>query len=163
MRQGTGKSRKMAKSINDEKGQQAKSDISIEFGKRLREVRRILKISQRDFAIILDIAGSYLSEIESGKTRPGFDFFYKISKYFKINPVYLLHGEGTVFVEEKSSLYKDIDFGPLDQDVQKLIWYLERSPMVCFAILEYFTRYLHMHYPLIEEDMKKFKQGIQKS
>jgi transcriptional regulator with XRE-family HTH domain len=147
----------MAKSVNDEKVQQTESDISIEFGKRLREVRGILKLSQKDFASILDIAGSYLSEIEAGKTRPGFSFFYKISSLFMINPAYLLHGEGTVFVEEKSRLYQDLDFGPLDQDVQKLIWYLERSPMVCFAVLEYFTRYLHMHYPLIEEDMKKFK------
>lgn len=153
----------MAKSIDDEKMPLTKSDIAVEFGKRVREVRHILNLSQKDFASILDIAGSYLSEIEAGKTRPGFSFFYKISSLFYINPAYLLHGMGDVFVEERSRLYQDIDFGPLDQDVQRLIWYLERSPMVCFAVLEYFTRYLHMHYPLIEEDMKKFKRGVKKS
>jgi DNA-binding transcriptional regulator YiaG len=50
-------------------GSQVNNDITIDFGNRLKKTRGHLHLSQKDFAARLDIAGSYLSEIEAGKTR----------------------------------------------------------------------------------------------
>ncbi|MDQ1353023.1 MAG: Helix-turn-helix protein, partial [Acidobacteriota bacterium] len=73
----------MTDNKNIEPGSKVDSDTIFDFGNRLKIARGQLHLSQRDFAAQLDIAGSYLSEIEAGKTRPGFEFFYKTSKIFK--------------------------------------------------------------------------------
>jgi DNA-binding XRE family transcriptional regulator len=42
----------------------------LELGKRVKLIRKDLRISQKDFANKINISGSYLSEIESGKSKP---------------------------------------------------------------------------------------------
>jgi len=60
-----------------------KDEISIEFGKRLKEVRKKLNnITQTEFAKQLSMAKSSLCEIEAGEVKPGFDFFYKLIHSF---------------------------------------------------------------------------------
>jgi transcriptional regulator with XRE-family HTH domain len=133
-------------------------DTAGDFSNRLRTARRQLHLSQKEFAARLEIAPSYLSEIESGKTRPGFEFFYKISKLFKISPIYLLHGEGLIFIETGKNWYQDIDFGSLNNEVQELIWHMQQSPTMTHAILEFFPRYLYNNRELIEAEIKKTKE-----
>ncbi|MCP5109012.1 MAG: helix-turn-helix domain-containing protein [bacterium] len=153
-----GKDKKITKTGNIEAGRQVKSEASVEFGKRLKEARKQLHISQKDFAARLEIAGSYLSEVEAGKTRPGFEFFYKVSKLFRINTDYLLHGQGPVFWEEESLPYRDVDFGSLNREIQNLIWYMEHSPIVQFAMLEHFSRYLYQYAEVIEKEVEKNRE-----
>ncbi len=74
------KSKKMKTKKNTETGSRARSDTILDFGNRLKRTREHLHLSQKDFAARLDIAGSYLTEIEASKTRPGFEFFYGTSK-----------------------------------------------------------------------------------
>ncbi|MDQ1355560.1 MAG: Helix-turn-helix protein, partial [Acidobacteriota bacterium] len=119
-------------------------------------------LSQRDFAAQLDIAGSYLSEIEAGKTRPGFEFFYKTSKIFKINPIYLLHGKGTIFLETEKSWYHDIDFGTMNREVQNLIWHMAKAPTLSHAMLEFFARYLYANQELIAAEMQRISDEKEK-
>ncbi|HLP45265.1 MAG TPA: helix-turn-helix transcriptional regulator [Candidatus Deferrimicrobium sp.] len=145
----------MTDNINNEPGHTAVSDIALDFANRLKIARGKLHLSQKEFAARLEVAGSYLSEIESGKTRPGFDFFYKTSKIFKINPVYLLHGEGVIFLEAEKSWYEGIDFGSLNSEVKELVWHMEKSPTVAHAILEFFSRYLYSNQDLIETEIKR--------
>jgi len=139
-------------------GSQVNNDITIDFGNRLKKTRGQLHLSQKDFAARLDIAGSYLSEIEAGKTRPGFEFFYKTSKIFKINPVYLLHGDGSVFLETENRWDHDIDFGSLNCEVQKLILHMEQAPTVGHAMLDFFARYLYDNQGLITEEIKTTRE-----
>ncbi|MCX6584874.1 MAG: helix-turn-helix domain-containing protein [Candidatus Aminicenantes bacterium] len=145
-----------------EPGSQAGSDTTLDFGNRLKIARGQLHLSQRDFAAQLDIAGSYLSEIESGKTRPGFEFFYKTSKLFKINPVYLLHGEGGVFLDTERQWYHDIDFGSLNREVHDLIWHLFNAPTVSHAMLEFFARYKYANEDFITAEIKKTREKKEK-
>ena len=53
-----------------------------------------------------------------------------------------------------SQLPEDRDFGEANERVHELIDYLERSPMVKFDMLGYFTRYLIQNRSLVEEDIK---------
>jgi DNA-binding XRE family transcriptional regulator len=45
----------------------ARWDIGTRFGQRLRELRRIHKMTQLDMAVMLGIDRSYISEVECGK------------------------------------------------------------------------------------------------
>jgi transcriptional regulator with XRE-family HTH domain len=128
---------------------------SKEFGLRLKEVRKHLKILQKDFAHRIGMKNSYLSGIENGKFKPGFDFFYKITREFRINPYYLLHNELPMFLDQLSPhRCEEKDFGEANKRVHELISYIESSPMVKFDMLGYFSRYRIQNQSLIEEDIK---------
>ena len=73
--------------------------IMIEVGKRIKRVREYLKINQKEFAAKLGITTENLSEIENGKTKPGFDFFYKADEIFNINLLYILKGKEPMMLE----------------------------------------------------------------
>ncbi|MCP5108288.1 MAG: helix-turn-helix transcriptional regulator, partial [bacterium] len=66
-------------------------------GQRIKDVRAVLRYSQRSMASDLEMSSSYLSEIESGKANPGPDFFLKLADKFDISVEYLFHGRGAMF------------------------------------------------------------------
>jgi transcriptional regulator with XRE-family HTH domain len=148
----------MTDNTSIEPGNPVNSDTTLDFGNRLKIARGQLHLSQKEFAAKLDVAGSYLSEIESGKTRPGFEFFYKTSKLFKINPVYLLHGEGSLFLDTERQWYHDIDFGSLNREIHDLIWHLVNAPTVSHAMLEFFARYKYANEDFITAEIKKTRE-----
>jgi transcriptional regulator with XRE-family HTH domain len=108
-----------------------------ELGKRVKMIRKELQISQKDFANKINISGSYLSEIEAGKSKPGYDFLFNISRICNVSLAYVLHGIGEIFT--------GIDYGPSitgkepEHDhidtLEELLWYLERSPLRSGAAL----------------------------
>jgi len=72
----------------------------IAFGQGLKDIRKNLDIQQKDFAEKLRISGSFLSEVEKGKAKPGYDFIKNLIVKFDINPLYLFTGEGPTFTRE---------------------------------------------------------------
>ena len=135
-----------------------KENLSKVFGKRVKEVRTHLRYKQKDFAKSLGMAGSYLSEIEKGKARPGFDFFYKITSIYNINPLYLLHGKGEMILDKDDQLPEkgkpvEKDYGDSNRKVHELLWYVERSNLFKYAVLEFFTRYLIKNKEELKEEI----------
>ncbi|MCX6581484.1 MAG: helix-turn-helix transcriptional regulator [Candidatus Aminicenantes bacterium] len=61
----------------------------IAFGRRLKDIRRKLIIPQKDFAEKLQMSGSFLSEVEKGKAKPGYEFLKSLILKFNINLIYL--------------------------------------------------------------------------
>lgn len=147
--------------IPNVQGSHVGSDYANDLGNRVKIVRGQLHLSQKELAIKLKIAGSYLSEIESGKTRPGFDFFYKTSKILKVNPLYLLHGSGSVFQEAEDSWHYNIDFGSMNPEIKELIWYMNQAPTVAHAMLEFFSRYLYNNQDLIDTEINRGREKKQ--
>lgn len=73
-----------------------------EIGSRVKEVRKTIRLSQKQMADKLGIFNSYLSDIETGKGNPGHSFFFKISTIFKVNLNYLFLGKGEMLKDEKT-------------------------------------------------------------
>ena len=139
-------------------------DDLIELGKRVKMIRKELHISQKDFAQKINISGSFLSEIEAGKSKPGYDFFYNISKICRVSLPYLLHGVGEMFT--------DIDYGPLvtgkePQDdhidtIDELFWYIERSPLLKHNVMGFAAKFVYDNEKAVKKEINKFsiKKGI---
>jgi hypothetical protein len=77
---------------------------------------------------------------------------------FNVNPLYLLSGEGEMFLEEEQkkkieAVYK----GEEKETVEKLLYYLENVPVVRFSVLEYFLNYVYNNKSIIEEELEKKK------
>ncbi|MDQ1355072.1 MAG: hypothetical protein QG657_5381 [Acidobacteriota bacterium] len=66
-------------------------------GKRMKAIRTELGLLQRDFIKVVNITMSTLSDIETGKKRPGSEILFILSDEYRVNLHYLLHGEGEMF------------------------------------------------------------------
>lgn len=135
-----------------------KNDKLIEVGGRLKEIRRALDLSQKEFAAALDISASYLSEIESGKTKPGFNFIDLIYKKYDINPGWFVEGEGEMFVaKDQAKKVREEEFGNQTSEVLEMLDYMKSSPFVRSSVLSYYTRFFYENEEIIKKDIEKNK------
>ena len=62
----------------------------MEIGHRIKEIRVALDIKQSELADRIKMSRSYLSEVESGKSKVGTDLLYNLSKACHVNVNFLL-------------------------------------------------------------------------
>lgn len=75
------------------------------YGNRIKDVRNLLKLKQKDFAIALGVSQSYLCSIESGKKQPNANLIMRLINEFKVNSLWLKDGVGPVFNGSENTLY----------------------------------------------------------
>lgn len=61
------------------------SDIQIELGKRIKELRTSLNISQEKFALMIDMDRTYLASVEAGKRNISIQNLKKIATGLKVS------------------------------------------------------------------------------
>jgi len=135
------------------------NDVSLRF----KEVREIFKLTQKKFADKLSITNSYISEIESGKNISS-NVTRRLAEAFKVSPNWLLLGEGPMFIkgnQNNGAGYGD-EVKELDEDLKKLIWYCQNSPLVKHTILSFFIRMLRNDKTIIEDDINNNKPSSEK-
>ena len=79
-------------------------------GEVIREIRKQQKKTQKEFAEMLEISPSYLSELENGKRKLNISTIEKISKKLHVSPHYLMTGNRLLMdlsSEEKERLKKE--------------------------------------------------------
>jgi len=127
---------------------------------RLKAIRAELQMSQKDFGKRMGTSNTYISTLESAHTGPGYYTLYKLTKYYNINPLYLLHGKGPVFVDLGKKKQEEPKPEPLpladdNPQIREMLSYFERSPMVKYNMLGYFSRFVIENKTIIEEDIRK--------
>ncbi len=150
-----------------------KKSSVIAMGNRIRLIRGKLGMSQREFATACKMSPNYMSEIETGKFRPGFEFLKNVVNYHNVNFDYLVNGKGPMFrnteTEETSKPTEPTNSQPakheeipgkypMDDDVEEMLWYFKHASVVKYAMLEYFKKYLFQNKEMIEEELEKQKE-----
>lgn len=137
------------------------------FGQRLRKIRQDLGMTQIIFARKMGMSNTYLCDVESGKVGPGLYFLYQLTKFHNINPLYMIHGREPVFIEQKmDEVEKEpqqkkepqpipFDFGEDTTRIKEMLSYFKRSPVVKYALLGFFSKFVIENKAIIEEDIKK--------
>ena len=135
--------------------------LLIEFGNRLRVIREKLGLKQKDFAMRIDKTPAFLSEIETGKSNPGFSVLRKIAETFNINLNYLMFGEGEVFRGSfgEAGAERQV-YGIDDEKFIEMVNYFKRAPIVKYAVYEYFTQYIHKNREVIEADAGVYADSV---
>ena len=62
-------------------------------GRRIATVRREMNLSQKDLAAKINISNNHLSNIETGKSAPGFATFLDICTILKADVTYIIGGD----------------------------------------------------------------------
>jgi transcriptional regulator with XRE-family HTH domain len=134
-----------------------------EIGKRIKEIRAVLRIKQKDLAEALDIAGCYLSELESGKGNPCHAFFYKLSTRFGVSLDYLFHGEGEMFLKSKSLKEMEKNLGKdTVMTVENLSRLIELSPMFKYQVLGFAAKFNLDNVHIIKQDIENYFAKLSK-
>jgi len=115
--------------------QMIKQDNVSGIGQRLKEIRRQGRIQQKEMAATLDIAASYLCEIESGNSKPGPDFFIKVASEYNVNLNYLLLGTGDMFGAGNKMKTKSFEIENGIESMEELIWLMEKSKFFRNAVM----------------------------
>ena len=66
---------------------------------RLKEIRKSLDLTQREFSDALDIKQGSYSDVERGKAGISAVLLKNLIRRFRINPLWLCEGEGDMFIE----------------------------------------------------------------
>lgn len=140
----------------------------IELGMRLTMIRKKLKMSQRRFAAACGMSNNYLCEVEKGQHQPGYDFLKKIVNRFKVNFNYLTTGEGPMFQAAAAPAKEETKTKPAGKtggtdkgEIEKMLWHMERVPVVRHAVLEFFNRYLYDNKVMIEDALPEKQEPDQ--
>jgi transcriptional regulator with XRE-family HTH domain len=76
--------------------------LSIQFGLRIRELRKASGMSQEAFALHAGIARSYMSRIERGHAEPRFEALSKLSAAFEVTPSALFEPPAASALKKRS-------------------------------------------------------------
>jgi transcriptional regulator with XRE-family HTH domain len=107
-------------------------------GQRLLAIRKVLKLSQLDFAKSLKISDSYVSAIEVGNVTPSYDYLIKLIHCYDVDLNYLFFGEGSFpTMTPKASVKIKIDPEKLDiiDTIDQLMFFLKKSSVFRSAML----------------------------
>ncbi len=127
-------------------------------GNRIKEIRKNLRLTQKELASELKMSACYLSEIESGKGNPGHSFFYKISTRYNVNLNYLFHGESEMYTRIKYKKRPGED-GNLDEleTIEDLFWYLDNSPLVKIQVIGFAAKFKYENEEIIKKNLERHR------
>ena len=129
------------------------------FGERVKAIRKSLKLRQEDMAGAVEISGTYFSEIENDKSKPGHDFFYNIIKNYHVNPYYLFFGQGEMFGESVSGEGEVLTDGKKiktgDKIIDEMLYYFFNSPMVHSYLIYHFRKLYNEDKESIMKDLER--------
>ncbi|MDQ1351686.1 MAG: hypothetical protein QG657_1991 [Acidobacteriota bacterium] len=130
---------------------------AMQFGQRVKEIRKTLRLSQKEFAESLGISGTFVSEVESGKYKPCYDFFYNMMEHFNVNLHYLLSGQGEMFIRDMKPAETEIGepFSSITK-TEDILWYMTRSPMFMHSMFGFASRYLYENRTFVELEIAAY-------
>jgi len=105
---------------------------SVALGRRIRESRKKLNMTQDQLSEKVDITPFYMGEIERGVKTPSLDVFVKIVQVLDVPSDYLLRGQ-----VETASVY-------VDSDISKKISHLTaKQKLAVEAIIDAYIKFLN--------------------
>ncbi len=137
-------------------------------GDRMKAIRKILGLKQRDFIKIVNITMATLSDIETGKKRPNSEVLFILSDVYKVNLHYLLHGEGEMFRRDLDTgimgiTVADDVFGEYTDDFKEILWYMTHSRLARAAIIVMAKEYCLRNEEILKKEMKKNEEKNKES
>lgn len=130
-----------------------------DFGQRIKAVRRRLNMTQKEFGEAVDLSVSFISDLESGRSKACLDFFYNLARKFDINLYYLILGEGEIIdTQGRHPSLNNKRVGQSIDTINELTWYTERSPMMRYAILSFASRFIYENRDYLIKDIEESEE-----
>jgi len=129
-------------------------DVNAKCGEYLKRIRMDSGLKQKEFAESLEVAPSTIWEIESGNTNPGYGLLVKLYKVYRVDPNYILFGEGEPYVGPKALNPNNFNFGEQTEDIIDMFEKMEQSPIMRFSLIAYAKKFYRNNRGIIEMDIE---------
>lgn len=114
---------------------------------------------QKDFAKELGFSIAHISEIENGKSVPGYDVLISLAEKFNVNIYYVLFNEGDMFSDPLTSFFSRSSHNTLSTEQSKeFLHYFEKSPFVQVSLYAYLKKFVLENTDLINKELDAFKR-----
>lgn len=112
---------------------------------RVKHIRKLLKLSQEEFAKRLGVTAAGISRIESGKRNLTEQMIVHICKEFNVNEGWLRNGEGEVFKHFPNSVMEELlqQYKLDDLDIRIINEYIMLDEKKRKVIKEYIMKVAH--------------------
>jgi len=111
---------------------------------RIKAVRKILGISQRDFCKGIFLSHSYYANIETGRRKPNERIHELISNKYNVNKEWLITGKGDMFTEN-----------PPDVELEQLVEIIkELDPLFKEYIIQQIRQLANLHRKSKEQELE---------
>jgi transcriptional regulator with XRE-family HTH domain len=136
---------------------------NLDLADRLKKIRLELNLKQKEIAAELKISKATYSEVEGGNYNPNFNLIENIVLKYNVNLYYLLFGEGEMFLDAGQSFRaRKPKYAVSKEEIDKLMWYLERSPVVQYLIMGHFRTILTREKDTIQKDIEDYNESQEK-
>jgi transcriptional regulator with XRE-family HTH domain len=145
-------------------------------GNRIKELYKALQLTQYQFADIVGVSHSAISQIQSGKNKPSKRLLIAIyAKFPRINPAWLESGKGEMFIKdefpevvrEKAPRYGIPENCPADPVCQQICIYCMGLPpddrKTTLSLLEILTSGRESTKSAIRQNISEFHELIKRS
>ena len=133
-------------------------ESSVDIGDRLKGIRKKLKLHQKEMAAALQIAPSYLCEIEKGNGNPGPELFVRLASEFNVNMNYLFTGNGEMFSDAPLKIKKqEFEINDDIDTLEKINWLYEKSVVFRGLLISQANKIVYQERETIEHNLRKDK------
>lgn len=98
----------------------------MEINERFKEVRKVLKYTQNEYAELLGVSQPHLSGVENGNDNPSSILIKLVCAKFGVSEQYLVNGEGEMFCEGKNEAKPEKQYQDLPHKILGVI--IDESP-----------------------------------
>ena len=134
-----------------------KQKLRKEIGMKMRKVRKMLGYTQVQMVTFFDIGRANYSRIEKGEIFPTPTILNTLSKEFHVSLDWLIANEGEMFIltNQEQNEKKALKPGKHNQEIEDLLFHIEKVPMVRHAVLGFFLEYKQKNQRFIQEILEK--------
>lgn len=129
-----------------------KQQLKKQIGLRVRKIRKTLGYTQVQMVTFFDIGRANYSRIEKGEIFPTATILNVLHKEFNVSLDWLICNEGEMFASDRQKKIglKSRQFGKHTEEVNELLFYMEKLPMLRYAVLSFFMEYKVKNHEIIQ-------------
>jgi transcriptional regulator with XRE-family HTH domain len=120
-------------------------------GERFKDFRKKIGKTQKELAQEAEMSQANIAKIENGEIFPNLEILISLYSKYNLNIHWIISGKGD------SMLRGQKDYGEYNDDMEELLFYLNNSPRVRYAILKYFLIYKYKN----RDSMPKFLGSLE--
>lgn len=130
-----------------------------ETGKRLKTFRILRNLTLAELSELSGLSMAMISESETGKNKPSPNLMYAMNRLYNMNINWLLTGEGEMVTKKSQAKQPPRnEKGELVYDMDSLLWYMERVPIVRYSVLGFFSGFYFENKKTIEKFLKETEE-----
>lgn len=119
-------------------------------GKRFRDIRVQIGLTQTELAKQLGCGRSNISLIESGKNLPGGSILIALKSKYNVSLDWLFSGEGSMFIEKEDDIDL-LDFKENSWEVKRMLEDMKNSREVMHRVLSDYLSYIGAVKPSVKK------------